>query len=126
MLEALGRSQTAAGEPLAAVQTYQRLANLNPQSAPVLGLMAGAQIAAKNPDSARQTLKDAIALDAKYVPARIALVELESSLGNYDEAMRLATALRDAEPESHYGGLLIGDILMRQEKFADAAAAYGG
>lgn len=124
VLEALGRAQTAAGDPLAAVQSYQRLANLNPKSAPVLGLMAGAQIAAKDIDSARQTLKDAVALDEKYIPAKIALVELESSIKNYDEAMRLATELRDAEKDSHFGGLLIGDVLMRLEKFDEAAAAY--
>ena len=124
MLEALGRAQTAAGDPIAAVQTYKRLSSLNPKSAAILGLIAGAQITAKDPDSARDTLKDAIALDEKYLPAKIALVELESSEQRFDEALSLAAELKAEQPESHYGDLLTGDVLMRQKKFAEAAAAY--
>lgn len=124
VLEALGRAQTAAGDPIAAVQTYKRLASLNPNSAAILGLVAGAQISAKDPDSARLTLKDAIALDEKYLPAKIALVELESSEKNYEEAIELASELKTTQPDSHYGDLLIGDVLMRQQKYSDAAKAY--
>lgn len=124
VLEALGRSQTASGDAVAAVETYKRLATLNPKSAAVLGLVAGAQISAKDPESARKTLKDAIALDDKYVPAKIALIELESAEKNYAEALRLAAQLTKAQPDSHYGDLLTGDVLMRQQKYADASAAY--
>lgn len=124
VLEALGRAQTASGDPIAAVQTYKRLASLNPKSAAVLGLVAGAQITAKDPESARITLKDAIALDEKYLPAKIALVELESSEKNFDEALRLAEELKTEQPDSHYGDLLTGDVLMRQKKFTEAATAY--
>ena len=124
VLEALGRSQSAAGDALGAIQSYKRLATLNPKSAPILGLVAGAQIAAKDTDSARQTLKDAIQLDEKYVPAKIALIELESAQKNFDEATRLATELRESQPDSHFGDLLIGDVRMRQEKYAEAAESY--
>ncbi len=125
VLEALGRSQAAAGDPIAAVQTYKRLAALNPKSAAVLGLVAGAQIAAKDPDSARRTLTDAIAIDDKYLPAKIALIELESAEKKYDEALRLAADLGKSQPDSHYGELLTGDVLMRQQKYAEAADVYG-
>jgi len=124
VLEALGRAQTAAGDPIGAVQTYKRLTALNPDSAAILGLVAGAQISAKDPASARATLKDAIALDEKYLPAKIALVELESAEQKFDEALTLADELKKDQPESHYGDLLTGDVLMRQKKFADAATAY--
>lgn len=124
VLEALGRAETATGDHLAAVQTYQHLAKLNPKSAAVLGLVAGAQIASKDIDSARKTLKDAIELDGKYIPAKVALVELESSQKNYDEAMKQAKKLKEAHPKSHYGDLLIGDVLMREKKYADAAKSY--
>jgi putative PEP-CTERM system TPR-repeat lipoprotein len=124
VLEALGRAQTAAGDPIAAVQTYQRLASLNPESAAILGLVAGAQISAKDPEAARGTLKDAIALDDKYLPAKIALVELESAEQKFDEALRLAEELKKEQPDSHFGELLTGDVFMRQNKFAEAAMAY--
>ena len=124
VLEALGRAQTASGDPIAAVQTYKRLAALNPNSAAILGLVAGAQISAKDPDAARLTLKDAMALDEKYLPAKIALVELESSQENFDEAISLAEELKTTQPDSHYGDLLIGDVRMRQKQYAEAAAAY--
>ena len=124
VLEALGRAQTSAGDAIAAVQTYKRLSSLNPKSAAILGLVAGAQISAKDPESARATLKDAIALDEKYLPAKIALVELESAEKNYEEALQLAAELKTAQPKSHYGDLRTGDVLMRQQKFKEAAAAY--
>jgi tetratricopeptide (TPR) repeat protein len=121
VLEALGRAQTAAGDPIAAVQAYKRLASFNPKSAAVLGLVAGAQLSAKDPDSARVTLKSAIALDEKYLPAKIALVELEAAEKNFDEAIQLASELKTLQPTSHYGELQTGDVLMRQK---EATIAY--
>jgi putative PEP-CTERM system TPR-repeat lipoprotein len=123
-LEVLGRAETAAGEVVSAAATFSRLAALRPKSARVLGLVAGAQIAAKDLAAGRDTLKRAMALDPKYLPVRIALIELESRDKNFNRAMKLATALRESQKKSPVGDMLVGDVLVRQKKFDDAVVAY--
>ncbi len=98
VLEALGRAETAARQPLAAVSTFRQLTTLTPKSARNMGLLAAAQIAAKDSQGARDSLKHAIALDARYLPVRIALVELEGRAGNFEQAMSLARELLKLRP----------------------------
>ena len=124
VLEALGRAETAAGQPLSAVSTFRRLTALTPQSARNMGLLAGAQIAARDSQGARGTLKHAIALDARYMPVRIALVELENRAGNFVEAMSLARELLKLRPKEAVGNLLIGDINFRRKRYDRAVDAY--
>jgi putative PEP-CTERM system TPR-repeat lipoprotein len=124
VIEVLGRAETTAGEVISAAATFTRLSALQPKSARVLGLVAGAQIASKNLPLARDTLKQAIKLDPKFLPVRIALIELEARDDNFNRAMKLATALRKTENSSSVGDMLVGDVLMRQKKFDDATKAY--
>lgn len=124
VLEILGRAETAAGEVVSAAATFTRLAALQPKSARALGLVAGAQIASKDLPVARDTLKRAIALDPKYLPVRIALIELEARDKNFNRAMKLATELRETQNKSPVGDMLVGDVLMKQMKFDDAVKAY--
>lgn len=124
VLEILGRAETAAGDMLSAAATFSRLAALQPKSARALGLLAGAQIASKDLALARDTLKRAIALDPKYLPVRIALIELESRDKKFNRAMRLATELRETQSKSPIGDMLVGDVLMKQANFGDAIKAY--
>lgn len=124
VIEVLGRAETTAGEVISAAATFARLAALRPKSARVLGLVAGAQIASKNLPLARDTLKRAIELDPKFLPVRIALIELETRDGKFNRAMKLATALRKSQSSSSVGDMLVGDVFMRQKKFEDATKAY--
>ncbi len=124
VLEALGRSETAAGQALSAVSTFRRLTALTPKSARNMGLLAAGQIAAKDPQGARDTLKQAIAIDPSYLPVRVALVELEGRDGNFGEAMSLARELLKLRPKNAVGDLLVGDTHIRQKQYDQAIAAY--
>jgi putative PEP-CTERM system TPR-repeat lipoprotein len=124
VLEAMGRAETSARQALSAVSTFRRLISLTPKSARNMGLLAAAQIAARDTQGARDTLKLAIALDARYLPVRIALVELEARAGNFVEATALARELRKLRPNDAVGDLLMGDIHLRRQQFDRAIAAY--
>ena len=124
VLEALGRSETAAGQALSAVSTFRRLTSLTPKSARNMGLLAAAQIAARDAQGARDTLKHAIALNSRYLPVRIALVELEARDGNYPAAISLARELIKLRPRDAVGDLLIGDIHLRRKRYDRAIDAY--
>jgi putative PEP-CTERM system TPR-repeat lipoprotein len=124
VLEALGRTEMAAGEPISAVATFQRLADLTPKSARVLGLQAGAQLGAKDQAGARETLRRAIEVDASYAPAYVGLAELEMRDQRFDDAMKVAEQARSKHPKSSVGDMLVGDVLFRQSRFGDAARAY--
>lgn len=124
VLEVLGRAETAAGQPVSAVATFARLAALRPKSARILGLVAGAQIAAKDIAAARDTLDRAISLDGSFLPVQVALIRLETREGKFDRAASLAQTLREAKPDSPLGDMMVGDVAMRHKKFEDAVAAY--
>ena len=123
-LEILGRAETAAGEPISAVETFRRVVGLSPKSARAHGMLAGARMAANDFKSARKDLAAAIAVDPNYVPARIAMVELAVREGHMKEAMKLAQDIRTKFAKSPAGDLLIGDIKVRLRKFDEAIAAY--
>ena len=124
VLEALGGAELAAGQPLSAVSTFRRLTVMTPQSARNMGRLAAAQIAARDTEGARGTLKQAIALDSRYLPVRVALVELEGREGNFVEAMSLASELLKLRPNDAVGNLLIGDINFRRKRYDRAIADY--
>ena len=121
---ALGRTESALGEHVSAVATFRRLTELAPKSASAFALLAGAQVAAKDEDSARQSLKKAVSLDDNAVAAHVALANLEARTGATEAAMRIAGALQKKLPRSSTGFVVAGDIYMRLKKYGDAIAAY--
>ncbi len=58
------------------------------------------------------------------LPAQAALVELDAREGRYQEAMTRATGIRDRFPGRGLGWRLVGDLLMRTGRYAEAARAY--
>lgn len=124
VLEILGRAETSAGESISAVETFRRVVGLNPKSPRAHAMLAGARIAANDFQSARKDLAAALEADPNYVPAHIALVELEVREGRMKEAMRLAENLRTKFANSPAGDLLVGDINIRLRKFDEGIAAY--
>lgn len=124
VLEALGRAETADGQPINAVATFKRLVTLSPKSVRALGLLAGAQVIADDPDAARKTLADAQKMDPDYVPAQVAMIELEAGAGNAAKAMELAVKLRTQKPDIALGDVLVGDLYVRSKNYDEAIAAY--
>lgn len=123
-LDALGRARMANGEPDQAVRTYLRLVDVAPSSTQARLRLAQAQAAANDADGARASLRKAIEIDPESVPAISALTEVEARSGRSEEALRVADGLRRKRPDSPVGHMLVGDVMMAEKKFAEAAASY--
>lgn len=126
VLEALGRAEIEAGEPAKAVSTFRRLSRIAVQSPRAHHLLGGALMVAKERKEAEKSFRNAVDLDPDFVPALLALAELESQDGNVDAALQLAARVVEKQPQSSVGGMLTGDIYMRAGQFNKALASYEG
>jgi putative PEP-CTERM system TPR-repeat lipoprotein len=124
VLEALGRAQIAAGQPASAVSTFRSLAAIAEKSPRAHHLLGGALVAADNRPAARESFSKAIALNESFVPAIMALAELESRDGNVKAALTLAAQISKKQPKSAIGAMLTGDVHMRSKQYGKALASY--
>lgn len=123
-LDALARARIGVGDAAGAIGTYRRLVALTPKSAEVLHRLAAAQTADKDDAGARRSLHQAIDVNPAYVPARVASIELELRTGHRDTALAYARALSAEPVTAGLGAMLVGDVLMDGERYAEAAEAY--
>ena len=76
-------------------------------------------------DEARALLEEALDLDPGLVPALLELARLDEGARRIDEAKKHLRAAVHAAPEDPEPVVLLGDLLNRDRKFEEAAAAYG-
>jgi tetratricopeptide (TPR) repeat protein len=124
VLEALGRSEFAAGNAPAAIDAFRRLTQLQPNSAQAHTLLAAAQASSGDAAGARVSFARAIESDTKSTQAYVALAELEMREQHWDDALKVAARVRQALPESAVGDLIEGDVRLRQRSYDAAYAAY--
>ena len=124
ILEAGGVALEAAGETQQAIETYSKLAALQPQSPQPLLRLAALYARQKETNKAIDALRRAqkLAPSARDLVPLFAQVYLASNLP--DEALKEARALQKSDPKFAGGYSLEGDILAAQRKFAPAEKAY--
>ncbi len=86
--------------------------------------IAQGQIAAADHEGAIKSLKNAVAGNPYYVPARVALAEAELQFGEIQFARNQAEFLRDRFPDGAAGFRLLGDVAAREGKWSEAVAYY--
>ena len=123
-LQALAQAQLAAGETSSALSTFRKLADKLPKSPQAQHMQATAQLAAKDSQAAAISLKKALKLDPNYVPAAVALADLEMRDNRPKEAVRIAQQLQQQQPKSAVGYELEGNIHMAGRAYANAVKAY--
>ncbi|MEP6607928.1 MAG: XrtA/PEP-CTERM system TPR-repeat protein PrsT [Burkholderiaceae bacterium] len=124
ILLALGRAQELSGQVNQAIDTFKRLALLEPQS--TLPLTQLAALHARRGEYARviEALERAQAISADD-PARIRdLVAGFLMSGNPDEAVRQARTLQASAPQSVAGYVLEGDVHSAVRQWGPAERAY--
>ena len=124
ILEGVARSELAVGQYDKAARALRKIASLENRSPSRLTAVAALQMEAKDLEGARLSLKTAIKIDEKYVPGYAALVALESGLGNRKTSLDLVNQLRANLPATGAAAVIEGDMLMRNEQFAEAAKVY--
>ncbi len=119
-LELLARIQFAAGDKESGLQSYKKLVQQNPQSAPAhygLGIAAGSL---NQTEGARTALSKALQLQPAHYEAAVALVALEVRQGRAEEALKIAKEFQRQNPKLAAGFVLESDVLVQQRKL-DAA-----
>ena len=124
VLEALGRSQQAAGEFNQAVTTYYKLAGMQPSSPRPYMILAEAQMAAKNKEAAGISLRKGLEIKPDLVEAQRALIALDLDGKKFQEALNTASSVQKQRPREAMGYVLEGDIHAFQKNWENAAVAY--
>jgi len=124
LLEALGRSQLAAGEVNQGIETFKRIVNQLPKNPSAYILLADAQVVAKDFPAAIETQRKALALrpEASQIAAKLAKIYMLA--GRPGDAIAEARKLQKSQPDKATGYALEGEVLAAQAKWADAAAAF--
>jgi putative PEP-CTERM system TPR-repeat lipoprotein len=124
IVEAMGVTELAAGEPEAALSAFARLVGMLPDSPEPLMHQAQAYMAAKRPDDAIKSLRAALSLrpDQPSIERDIAAIYVAS--GRSDEARREARAIQAKHPDRPFGYALEGEIDVAQKKWGPAARIY--
>ena len=124
ILGLLAEAQSLAGDHRAALESLEKLAAAQPQSAETQYRIATVQIALKNRDAVRSALNKALALRADYPQAQVLLIQSLLLDGALTDALRLARQVQQLHPDSPLGLKLEGDILMAGKQPGKAAEVY--
>lgn len=124
VLDALGRTQQAAGEMNQALTTYNKLASMQPLSPLPQMRLAGAHMAEKNKDAAVESLRKALAIKPDLLEAQRALIALDLDGKKLQDALTTARTVQKQRPKEAVGYVLEGDINVSQKNWDSAATAY--
>jgi putative PEP-CTERM system TPR-repeat lipoprotein len=125
LLDMLGYAQLTNNDAAGALETYSKLVNVLPKSAMAQMRLAAAHTALKNDAAAGEDLKRAVELQPDMLQAQVALAGNAMRRGKPDEALAIARTLqKQPAPGSAVGYSLEGELLLGQNKAAQAVPAY--
>lgn len=124
LLDMLGQAQIANKDPNGALDTYSKLASVSPKSAVPPMRLAGVHMMMKNETAAADDLKHAVELQPELLQPRMAQIEMAMRGNHADEALGIARQIQKMNDKSPVGFATEGDILLAQNKAAQAVPAY--
>lgn len=124
LLDALGRTQQAAGELNQAIGSYNKLVDLQALSPLPHMRLAAAHLADKNKDAAGSSLRKALEIKPDLLEAQRALIELDVDGQKFQDALTTARRVQKQRPKEAVGYVLEGDINVSQKNWDGAATAY--
>lgn len=124
VLDLMGQAQLSAKDTAGALDSYSKLVAVLPKSALAQVRLASVYMSMKNDTAAAESLQRALAIDPKFVQARMGQIELATRGGKHEEALKIARQIQAAEPKKVTGLLVEGDLLLSQKKVAPALAAF--
>ena len=124
VLDYVAQSQLLNGDKEAALETYRKLSGVLPNSALAQYRIATVQMSMRNEGAAVDALKKAIALKPDYLDAQVALAAVHVRNNKADDAMAIARQIQKQLPKQAVGYSLEGDLMMLQQKPADAVKPY--
>ena len=124
IIDALGRAQQIAGDTNSSIATYNRLAQLLPESPMPFMRIAELQMLTKDNKGARDSLRKALAVKPDLFEAQRRLVALELDADAAPSALAVARDVQKQHPKESVGYILEGDIYAKKKAWSDAVASY--
>ena len=124
VLDALGRTQLAAGEFNQAISSYNKMASMQPLSPLPHMRLADVHMANKNKDAAAQSLRKALEIKPDLQQAQRGSIMLDVDGKNIQGALTTARTMQKQGPNDAVGYVLEGDINASQKNWDNAATAY--
>jgi putative PEP-CTERM system TPR-repeat lipoprotein len=124
VLDALGRAQAASGDANQAVATFNKLAQLLPNSPQPHLRLAQVHRAANNRDAEVQSLRRALAIAPDNLPAQQALANAYLAGGKAAEALEIARTIQKQRPREDVGYAFEGTIEGSRKRYDEALQAY--
>ena len=124
LLGRLGDAQLTSGALDEAVQSYERLLTVSPDSSRVRYQLARAYAAAGRTADAEQTYRQLLDSPAYGVPARVEAAALLRHNGQLAAAEPLLSQVLALAPDHRAGLLLLGEVLLEQERPSEALAHW--
>lgn len=124
LLDALGRTQQAAGELNQAISSFNKLVSMRPQATQALLRLADAQMAAKDKSAAAASLRKALEIKPDLLEAQRGLIMIDVDAKRFEQALKVARDVQKQKPKSVAGFALEGDINAAQKNWDAAVGAY--
>lgn len=124
LLDVLGQAQLVQGEPLAALDTFSKLAALAPKSGLVQFRIATAYQRLKDEAKATAALHKALELQPDMLAAHLALIDMAQQAGKLEQGIALARQVQKLHPQDPVGYVLEGDLLLARKLPDQARARY--
>ena len=124
LLDALGRTQQAAGDLNQAAATFNKLATMQPASPQPYLRLAEVNMANKDKKAAAQSLRKALEIKPDLQQAQRGLIVLDVEEKNYQGAVATAQLMQKQNPKDSLGYVLEGDVYAAQKNWDAAAGAY--
>ena len=124
LLDALGRTQLAAGEFNQAIASFNKLAGMQPLSPQPYLRLADVHMANKDKVSAAASLRKALDIKPDLQQAQRGTILLDMDGKNISGALATAKTMQKQGPKDAVGYVLEGDINASQKNWDAAASAY--
>ncbi|OQW87955.1 MAG: hypothetical protein BWK72_11135 [Rhodoferax ferrireducens] len=124
VLDALGRTQQAAGEFNQAIASYNKLAGMQPLSPQPYLRLADVHMANKDKTAAAASLRKALDIKPDLQQAQRGTILLDMDGKNIPGALATAKTMQKQDPKGAVGYVLEGDINASQKNWDAAASAY--
>ncbi|MBL8352931.1 MAG: PEP-CTERM system TPR-repeat protein PrsT [Burkholderiaceae bacterium] len=124
LLYALGRVQQLSGDLHQAMATYGKLIAQQPLTAQPHFRLAEVQMASKDGQAARQSLRKALEIRPDHLAAQQGLIVLNLEEKKYADARKVALTVQEQRPKSPEGFVMEGDIANAQKNWGAAASSY--
>jgi len=123
LIDALGRTQLAAGQAQQAITAFGRVAAAQPTlSAPQLQL-ADAYLQAKDVPAAIKALRRAVEITPNLLPAQRGLISIATAEKRFDDAVAGAREIQKQRPKDPVGFMVESEVRLVQKQWDPAVAA---